>query len=400
VSYWTAYLKANFPAEYMAALLTSVGDDKDKSAVYLAECRRMGIKVLPPDVNDSVAQFASVGTDIRFGLTAVRNVGANVVTSLVGTREAGGRFADFSDFLTRVEATVCNKKTIESLIKAGAFDSLGHSRKGLVGVHAEAIDACIGVKKAEAVGQYDLFAGFGSDDASAAGPGSAEPGDHGLPQLHVPSGEWDKTLKLTYEREMLGLYVSDHPLSGLEHVIASASDHPVPALSTDAVAEGAIVTIGGILSGVQRRVTKQGAPWASAQLEDLDGGVEVFFFPTTYANVGSQVAEDAIVLVRGKVDRREDVTRLVAMDLTVPDLTSGGQRGPLALAVPSARCNESLVGRLKDVLGAHPGTTEVHLHLLSGTRRTILRFPESARVEVQPSLMADLKELLGPGCFA
>jgi DNA polymerase-3 subunit alpha len=339
-----------------------------------------------------------VGTDIRFGLTAVRNVGANVVTSLVRTREQGGRFADFADFLKRVEATVCNKKTIESLIKAGGFDSLGHPRRGLYAVHADAIDACIGVKKAEAVGQYDLFAGFGEPADGADDQVGAESAV--LPALRVPQEEWDKTLKLAYEREMLGLYVSDHPLSGLEHVLAGHSDHPVPALSTDAVQEGAIVTVGGILSGVQRRVTKQGAPWASAQLEDLDGSVEVFFFPSTYANVGTQVAEDAVVLVRGKVDRREDATRLVAMDLTIPDLSTGGQRGPLALAIPSARCNEPLVERLKDVLGAHPGMTEVHLHLTNGTRRTVLRFPDGARVEVRASLMADLKELLGPGCFA
>ncbi|MGH3745571.1 MAG: OB-fold nucleic acid binding domain-containing protein, partial [Mycobacteriales bacterium] len=399
VSYWTAYLKANYPAEYMAALLTSVGDDKDKSAIYLAECRRMGIKVLPPDVNDSVADFASVGTDIRFGLTAVRNVGANVVASLIRTRTEGQRFADFADVLRRVEATVCNKKTVESLIKAGAFDSLGHSRKGLFAVHAEAIDACIGVKKAEAVGQYDLFAGFGDDDGDG-GDGGRTPEETVLPPLSIGADEWDKTLKLAYEREMLGLYVSDHPLAGLEHVLAGASDHGVVALSSDAVAEGALVTVGGLLTNVQRRVTKQGAPWASATLEDLDGGVEVFFFPNTYATLATQVAEDAVVLVRGRVDRREEATRLIAMDLSVPDLSSGGARGPLAVAVASARCTPPLVARLKDVLGAHPGTTDVHLHLTNGSRTTVLRLDDGLRVAASPSLMADLKELLGPSCFA
>jgi DNA polymerase-3 subunit alpha len=264
----------------------------------------------------------------------------------------------------------------------------------LYAVHAEAIDACIGVKKAEAAGQYDLFASFGSDSSQEV------PAEPVLPPLAITNDEWDKTLKLAYEREMLGLYVSDHPLSGLEHVIASASDHGVPALSSDAVADGAIVTVGGILSGVARKVTKNGAPWASAQLEDLDGSVEVFFFPSTYAAVATQIAEDAVVLVRGKVDRREDATRIVAMDLSVPDLTSGTRRGPLAVAVPALRCNEALVDRLKDVLGAHPGTTDVHLHLTNGTRTTVLNLGDRARVEVRPSLMADLKELLGPGCFA
>ena len=161
VSFWTAYLKANFPAEYMAALLTSVKDDKDKSALYLAECRRMGIKVLPPDVNDSDSDFTPRGTDIRFGLSAIRNVGTNVVASVVATRTGKGRFLDFPDYLRKVEAVAVNKKTVESLIKAGAFDSLGHTRKGLHQVHVEAIDACLDTKRAEAIGQYDLFGSLG-----------------------------------------------------------------------------------------------------------------------------------------------------------------------------------------------------------------------------------------------
>src|SRR5439155_1417844 len=166
VSYWTAYLKANYPAEYMAALLTSVGDDKDKSAVYLAECRRMGIKVLPPDVNASMARFSAVGTDIRFGLGAVRNVGTNVVEAVIRCRREKGAYTDFYDYLRKVHAVACNKKTVESLIKAGAFDSMGHSRKGLLAVHADAIDAFLDVKKNEAVGQYDLFGDMFADGES------------------------------------------------------------------------------------------------------------------------------------------------------------------------------------------------------------------------------------------
>lgn len=389
VSYWTAYLKANYPAEYMAALLTSVGDDKDKSAIYLAECRRMGIKVLAPDVNESAGDFTPRGTDIRFGLSAIRNVGAAVVASLVRTREVGGPFPDFPEFLRRVEATVCTKKTVESLVKAGGFDSLGHTRRGLFAVHAEAIDACLGTKKAEAAGQYDLFGAFdeGQQDEAV------------LPPLVIPDNEWDKTLLLAYEREMLGLYVSDHPLSGIGHVLAQHSDHPVSALLGDGVAEGALVTVGGILTGVARKVTKNGAPWASAVLEDLDGGVEVFFFPNTYALLGPQLAEDAVVLVKGRVDRREDTTRLIAMDLSLPDL-SAGVPGPLAVSVSSQRCTPPLVDRLKEILGAHPGTTEIHLHLTNGTRTTVLRLDEGLRVAVRPALMADLKALLGPGCLA
>src|SRR6476619_2399655 len=169
VSYWTAYLKANYPAEYMAALLTSVRDDKDKSALYLNECRRMGIKVLPPDVNSSAADFTPVGTDIRFGLAAIRNVGENVVASIVATRDAKGAFTDFADFLRKVDAVVCNKRTLEALIKAGAFDSLGHTRRGLVHVYEPAVDAVLDTKRNEANGQFDLF-GFGGLTGAAPDP--------------------------------------------------------------------------------------------------------------------------------------------------------------------------------------------------------------------------------------
>src|SRR5207302_1182957 len=203
VSYWTAYLKANYPAEYMAALLTSVKDDKDKSALYLHECRRMGIKVLPPDVNSSDSNFTPVGTDIRFGLSAIRNVGENVVASVIATRRSKGSYGDFADFLRKVDPIACNKKVIESLIKAGAFDSLGHSLQGLLRLHADAVDACMDTKRNEAIGQFDLFGAESAGDATASGFGL---------DLVIPSVEWEKPTLLAYEREMLGLYVSDHPL--------------------------------------------------------------------------------------------------------------------------------------------------------------------------------------------
>jgi DNA polymerase-3 subunit alpha len=389
VSYWTAYLKANYPAEYMAALLTSVKDDKDKSAVYLNECRRMSLEVLPPDVNESDATFTPRGTDIRFGLTAVRNVGENVVTSIVATRKAKGRFADFSDFLRKVEPVACNKKVVESLIKAGAFDSLGHSRRGLLEVHADAVDACMEIKRAEAVGQYDLFGSVAEED----------PALRTAFDVAVPPGEWEKPQRLAFEREMLGLYVSDHPLRGVEHVLATAADTSVAALLTDAVPDGQQVTVAGILSSVLRRVNKTGAPWASAVLEDLEGSVEVLFFPSTYAQVAVNVAEDAIVVVKGRVDRREEVAKVVATDLTVPDL-SEGPRGPVVVSLPAARCTPPVVERLREVLATHPGTTEVHLQLVNGERTTRLRVAEQLRVAATPALMGDLEALLGPASVA
>ncbi|MDP9417354.1 MAG: DNA polymerase III subunit alpha [Actinomycetota bacterium] len=388
VSYWTAYLKANYPAEYMAALLTSVKDDKDKSALYLNECRRMGIKVLPPDVNESDADYTPRGTDIRFGLSAIRNVGDNVVASIAATRRAKGRFADFPDFLAKVEPVVCNKKTIESLIKAGAFDSLGHARRGLLAVHADAVDACMETKRAEAIGQFDLFGG--GDDDGPAGLGF---------ELVVPIGEWDKTVLLAYEREMLGLYVSDHPLFGVEHVLSSATDCSVALLTgQDDRPDGTVVTVGGLITGLQRKVTKQGNPWAIATLEDLEGAIDVMFFPATYQLVGTALAEDAIVLVRGRLDRREDAPKIIAMELTLPDLTEG-PRGPVVISLPTGRCAPPLVERLKDVLGTHPGVTEVHLQLQSKGRTTLLRLDDGLRVTPSPALMGDLKALLGPACL-
>ena len=382
VSYWTAYLKANYPAEYMAALLTSTGDAKDRSAIYLAECRRMGIKVLPPDVNSSDADFTPTGTDIRFGLGAVRNVGANVVASIVATRKAKGEFTDFADFLRKVEIVVCNKRTIEALIKAGAFDSLGHPRRGLMNVHEQSVDAVVGDKRREAEGNVSLFGEIDATDFSD------------LPAIPV-GDEWQKSVLLAFEREMLGLYVSDHPLLGVEHVLAGAADMSIASLMSEGASDGQMVTLAGILSSVSRRITKAGAPWAQAILEDLEGSVEVLFFPATYQQVGINIAEDAIVVVRGRTDARDDTVKVIASDLTLPDLNKG-PRGPVVVRMPPARCTPPMVNRLREVLSAHPGTTEVHLQLVNGEREHTLQVGDGFRVTPSAALMGDLKALLGP----
>ncbi|GAB3858831.1 DNA polymerase III subunit alpha [Dactylosporangium cerinum] len=381
VAYWTAYLKANYPAEYMSGLLTSIGGDKDRSAFYLAECRRMGIRVLPPDVNASQGRFSAVGADIRFGLSAVRNVGPAVVAAIVRARP----YRDFHDFLAKVDQVVCNKKTLESLIKAGAFDSLGHTRRGLLAVHADAIEAVMVTKRNEAIGQFDLF----GHTALVASP-------------PIPAIEWDTAERLAFEREMLGLYVSDHPLRGLETALRRAADRSIAALADEStVPEGTSVTLAGILSGVQRRVTRQGRPWASATLEDLDGAVEVMFFPNTYEQVGQYVVEDAVVAVRGRVDRREEAPRVMASDLGMPDLTVAGPAGPAAapgpllLSLSPERCTTPLVHRLQEVLARHPGDTEVQVELVNGDKRTLLAIGPQC-VTVTPALLADLTALLGP----
>ncbi|KUI21734.1 DNA polymerase III subunit alpha [Mycobacterium sp. IS-1496] len=390
VSYWTAYLKANYPAEYMAGLLTSVGDDKDKAAVYLADCRRLGITVLPPDVNESVQNFASVGNDIRFGLGAVRNVGANVVASLVNTRTEKGKYADFSDYLNKIDIAACNKKVTESLIKAGAFDSLGHPRKGLFLIHTDAVDSVLGTKKAEAMGQFDLFGG-------ADGSG-ADMGDSAF-SIKVPEEEWEDKHKLALEREMLGLYVSGHPLNGVAHLLANQVDTQIPAILDGDVANDAQVLVGGILASVNRRVNKNGLPWASAQLEDLTGGIEVLFFPQTYSVFGAEIADDVVVLVKAKVAARDDRIALIAHELVVPDFSSAQADRPLAVSLPTRQCTVDKVTALKQVLANHPGTSQVHLRLISGERITTLELDQSLRVTPSSALMGDLKALLGPGCL-
>jgi DNA polymerase III subunit alpha len=391
VSYWTGYLKANYPAEYMAALLTSVGDDKDKSALYLGECRRMGIKVLPPDVNDSVGRFAAVGSDIRFGLQAIRNVGHNVVEEIIRARQEKGRFASFRDFLSKCSAVVANKRTIESLIKAGAFDGLGEPRMGLLRVHEEYVDAVVSMKRAEAIGQDSLFGGLGlGEDDAAAGDGLM-----GLPP--VPQTEWDKSALLAFEREMLGLYVSDHPLLGIEHVLDRHADTPISALTQDdSRSEGHVVTIAGLITSLTQKRNKKGDLYAVATLEDLDGAVEVFFFAKTWMTVHTMLGTDVVCVVKGRVNKRDESVSVYASDVTLPDLTDG-PRGPVLLQMETMRATSGRIGELDEVLRNHPGVTEVQLRLRQPGRSTTLRLQH--RVTASEALFGDLKALLGPGCL-
>ncbi len=384
LSFWTAYLKANYPTEYMAALLTSVRDDKDKSALYLNECRRMGIKVLPPDVNESDSEYTPRGADIRFGLTAIRNVGENVVSSIISNRISKGRYLTFGDFLTKVDALVCNKKTIESLIKAGAFDSLMHSRKGLMMIYLEAIDAVSEAKRAEAIGQFDLF---GVETSASTVSGLA---------IDIPLGEWEKSMLLSYEREMLGLYVSDHPLLGVEHILRAAADMPISQLAD--VNHDQIITVGGLITQVQRKVSRQGTPWAIVTVEDLDGAVDVMFFSNSYATHGVNLVEDRIVAIRGRVDKREEQPRISALDLTLPDLNQI-PTGPLIISMDMSRCTPPVIERMKEILRSHPGGREVHLQLDENGKKTILKIDEGLKVTSSPSLSADLKTVLGPDCL-
>jgi DNA polymerase-3 subunit alpha len=386
VSYWTAYLKAHYPAEYMAALLTSVGDSKDKLAVYLNECRRMGIRVLPPDVSESIRYFAAVEDDIRFGLGAIRNVGANVVDAIVQVRGEGG-FDSFHGFLEKVPMQVANKRTIESLIKAGAFDSTGSTRRALLEIHENAIDQVVDVKRNEANGQY----GFDFDSL-------LEETEKAVAK--VPDRpEWTKKDKLAFEREMLGLYVSDHPLAGLEVPLAkhaSTSIHDL--LSSDDLNDGDQVTVAGLLTSVQHRVAKSsGNPYGMITVEDFNGEVTVMFMGKTYQEFQPLLQPDAILAVRGRVSRRDDGMNLHAVSAMVPDLGSVDASGGLDLIVPERRATEAVISELADVLSSHRGASEVRLRLTKGQVAKVFEVPYP--VKVSADLYGELKSLLGPGCL-
>ncbi|WP_104140664.1 DNA polymerase III subunit alpha [Arthrobacter sp. ZGTC131] len=390
ISYWTAYLKAHYAPEYMAALLTSVGDDKDKSAIYLNECRRMGITVLPPDVNESALNFTPVGNDIRFGMGAIRNVGVNAVEAMVAAREKEGAYTSFKDYLMKVPAVVCNKRTIESLIKAGAFDSLKHHRRALAMIHEEAIDSVITLKRNEAIGQFDLFAGF--EEAESEASLSIE-----IPDLP----EWEKKDKLSFERDMLGLYVSDHPLQGLEGLLSQHADQSITSIiAEDGPHDGAIVTIAGMITSLSRRIAKaSGNAYARAEIEDLGGSMEVMFFGQVYGPIASVLAEDLIVVVKGRLQRRDDgAIALNCMELSVPDL-SEGTNGPIVITMPTHKATEAVVTELGDVLRNHRGNSEVRVHLQGDTRVEVMGLPVHLRVNPNPSLFGDLKVLLGPACL-
>ncbi|EPH02731.1 DNA polymerase III, alpha subunit [Propionibacterium sp. oral taxon 192 str. F0372] len=390
VSYQTAWLKANHPVEYMAALLQSVRNEKDKSAVYLSECRRMGIRVLAPDVNESLAKYSAVGDAIRFGLGAVRNVGENIVEALIAAREEHGHFSDFHDFLANVPLVVCNKRVIESLVKAGAFDSMGHPRRGLVEIHENAIDQVVEVKRNAEHGQDSLLGGFGAD------PESAQTTAEALPTLD----EWDKHTRLGFEREMLGLYVSDHPLNGLEHVLSAERTTTIAGLlERGESSNGSTQQLCGLITQVNRRATKKGDFWASLVVEDLDASIQVSVFPKVYERISTELTPDSVVRIKGRVNVREDSVELHADQVDALDVSADHTR-LVTIQLKSMRCTPVIVERLKQVLQAHPGLTMVHLRLLDESRVTTFELDEKLRVAVSQPFIADLKALLGPSCLA
>jgi len=390
VAYQTAFLKANYPAEYLSALLTSVKTNLDKAAVYLAECRAMGIEVTVPDVNRSLSDFAPVvpepdgdgttvdgGADrILFGLSAVRNVGTGLVELIIDERDENGPFEDFYDFCQRVNTQVLNKRTIESLIKAGGFDSMGHPRQGLLTVFEQIVDTTIARRKEHDMGVMSLF-------------GEMEQGPAFDERVRIPDVEFDKKHRLAFEKEMLGLYVSDHPLLGAEQALKRKVDCTI--LELGDLDDGTQRTVGGVITGLQRKWTKKGDLMAVFVLEDLQGSVEVMVFPKTMAQIGHLLVEDAVVISTGRVDKRDETAKFIPRELELFE-PQVDEHPPLRLHLPPSRLDNATIDRLQELIGDFPGDSEVHI--LLGDKQ-VLRLSEDHLVDTRTGLIGELRALLG-----
>lgn len=392
VSFWTAYLKAHYAPEYLAALLTSVADNKNKLAIYLSDCHRQGIHVLSPDVNESDVDFRAVGDSIRFGMAAVRNVGEQIVQSIISSRKEKGQYQDFTDYLNKIDLEPANKRVTESLIKAGAFDSLGHPRKGLMEVMESAIDSVTATKKAADKGQFDLFASFDTQkDVATESLNNAF-------AVTVPDVEWDRKQKLAYEREMLGLYVSGHPLDGYEEALEQQTDTPIVKVVAEEVRDKQEIVVGGIISKVDRRISKKdGSLWAIVTIEDHNGAAcELLVFNRVYALVNDLIAEDNIILAKVTVRIRDGRYSLSCSDIKLPDLEyAPGQGLPVRLTMNTAQCTLENIALLKRILQANPGTSGVYLNLVAEGQSQLMVLDEGLRVERSTTLISDLKAAFG-----
>ena len=332
ISYQTAFLKANYRVEFMAAVLTGVKHNLDKAGIYLNDCRQAGIVVEVPNVNRSDVDFGSVDGRIPFGLSAVRNVGEGVVSPIVEERKANGPYTDFYDFCERVPTSVLNKRSLEALIKAGAFESCGHSRQGLLLVADQIVDQVVNRRREADMGIQTLFGEL--DDSSS---GFDE-------RIEVPEDEVDERTMLAWEKEMLGLYVSSHPLYGLDASLKRATDCAIADAPNQPLYEDGrdpFITLGGVVSNLQRKFTRGGDAMAVFDLEDLQSSIEVTVFPRTMAEHGHQLDDDAVLLVSGRIDTRDDDPKFIANKLNYFEVKAGPAE--LRLTVPSHQISDKLV---------------------------------------------------------
>lgn len=351
----------------------------------------MGIHVLPPNVNESYVNFAAVGSDIRFGLGAVMNVGVNVVDAICRTREDSGSFSSFHDFVKRMPSQALNKRTVLSLIKAGAFDGLGGTRRALAEIHEPVIEVAVKEKRDAELGNvgFDFDELFDAEDPETGGDGAGA--------SEVPDRpEWSRKDKLAFEREMLGLYVSDHPLRGLEKTLATEASMSVQQVQSPediAQRDGEIVTVAGLLTSVQHRTAKSGNLYGMAQIEDFTGEMGALFMGKTYQEFGSSLQPDSVVAIRGKLNVRDDGVSLHAHVVRPLDVTAIDDDLELSLTISESRATEEVLEELSRMLDRHAGEAEVRLQLLSTHGVRVFEVPQ--RVKVSPDLFGEVKGLLG-----
>jgi DNA polymerase-3 subunit alpha len=386
ISYRTAYLKANYPVEFMTALLTSEKDNTDKIVVYIDECNRMGIKILPPDVNESFANFTVVGRDVRFGLAAVKNVGAGAVNSIIASRMKHEKFTSLYEFCERVESRLVNRKVIESLIKCGAFDSLGFRRSQLLAIIDKALEVAGGIQKDRMNGQLSFFDTFEDQD------------DFKKTFQEIPDiPEWPESQLLSYEKAMLGFYITKHPLTRYEKIIKAYSTCSTMQLGT--LRDGQDVTMGGIINKVKITTTKKtGEKMAIVSLEDLDSVVEVLVFPSAFPNLSKYITMDAILFIKGRLSLREEEPRLIASDMIPVDDALQKLTKAVCISVVSTGLERNMLESLKKVLSRYPGDLPVYLNFQRSDKgMTEIVLGDDFRVGPGEQLITDIEQLLGAG---
>ncbi len=383
ISYRTAWLKANYPVEYMAALISSVMNTKDKVPFYVNQCREMGIEVLPPDVNTSEVDFTVVEGKIRFGMNAVKGVGVGAIEAIIAARAEGGPFESLCDFCDRVDSQMANKRALEALIKSGAFDSTGDPRRGMLEALPVAMSDGERRRKDAAHGQGGLF-----DDVAEE--------ESGQPRPTVPQVENDQATLLKAEKEVLGLYVSAHPLQGLREQLRDEIEVPAGALGD--AGDGAVTWTGGIVANAQKRVSKNGGVWLSFRLEDVDGGIDCRAWPKVYEQYRDLLVEDAIVKVKGRIERRaEGDSMLVAIE--VVQFNGVSEYHPLTVVIDASCVAADVIDDLHRVLSDFPGQVPVVLQMVRGDQRAKLRVGDGLRIDPVAGLYAELKALLGESCI-
>jgi DNA polymerase-3 subunit alpha len=381
IAYQTAYLKAHYPVEYVACLLSSVKGNFDKAAVYLADARSSGIEIRTPDINLSRSDFIALTAQgeraVSFGLSAIRNVGEGLVGLLLTERDSNGPYESFHDFVERAPEQVLNKRTIESLIKAGAFDSLGHPRRGLMMVFEQIIDVTVDRRREREKGIMSLFG-----EEMSADSGFSD-------RVEIPALHFDKTDQLRNEKDMLGLYISDHPLMGIEHSLRRRVDCGIgEARERD---DGTFVVVGGVITNLARKYTKRGDQMAVFVLEDLDSSIEVTIFPKTLAEVGHLLRDDAIVAVRGRLDRRDDArVGVMAQKIEVLENLGVGPR-KVTITRAAAAIDEATIDRLRAILTEFPGDAPVYLDMGANN---VIRLGEEFSVDLDRAI-GDLRVAFG-----